>query len=844
MITRPIGVASLAILFCEIQVSATPEMDSPLLNAAYRIPPLWQFCMLGFLVFLLCHYMIIYRERRRLRSSCTNMTALLGISELDYFILDTRGNFLLRPRNDRCWKFVHGKPVPPEEWIIPEDVGNYKAKLEQLLSGKSFYISMIYRVAAPEGRRYFSLRAMPVISANKTDRCFVGTIHEITSARRNEQRYHDTMILLQNIMDSIPCPVFTKDIDDDLRYLTCNKVFADQFAIPVSRIVGKTDYEICRKEEDSQLLRAHDEVVVSAGGRLFNIHESYTTADDNIYSCHSMKKVLSLSNGKRVLLGVSIDTTKEEMAKQQLAESEKKLREANIIMQSILDNAPCAIWLKDMSADGTYLLANRGFHKLMHTVPEKVIGHRASDFLSEEISAVINANDQQVMNGIGEIFTFDRNYLLDGHNYHAHILELRMSQEKGQQLLLGIAIDLTRLIETQKELEIALEKANTANKTRSYFFASVSHELRTPLNAVIGFSELMQNQNLTKAEQLENLKAINYAGNTLLNLINDLLDLSKLEAEQMPLIPTSVDLRKICGEIAASFKPRCTENKIRLHLDIPEDFPEYLLLDDLRLRQIFFNLLGNAVKFTHDGSIEMRLSFLPSGRNRGMLRFRIADTGSGIPESDQTKIFEPFMQSMHHIPGNRSYQGTGLGLPIVKKMVERMNGTISVASKPGEGSVFTVDLPDISISEDMALKEEECRSDNAEGCISARSFCRKIMLVDDVPMNLTVLSAMLKKLGIPEIIVCSTGAEVLEKAPQVQPDLILADLWMPEMKGDEMAEHLKKDPKTAEIPVVVITADTQLHDMDVFCGTLLKPITLKKLNEMLQEIAVKSKISG
>lgn len=227
-----------------------------------------------------------------------------------------------------------------------------------------------------------------------------------------------------------------------------------------------------------------------------------------------------------------------------------------------------------------------------------------------------------------------------------------------------------------------------------------------------------------------------------------------------------------------------------------------------------------------------------------MLRFRIADTGSGIPESDQTKIFEPFMQSMHHIPGNRSYQGTGLGLPIVKKMVERMNGTISVASKPGEGSVFTVDLPDISISEDMALKEEECRSDNAEGCISARSFCRKIMLVDDVPMNLTVLSAMLKKLGIPEIIVCSTGAEVLEKAPQVQPDLILADLWMPEMKGDEMAEHLKKDPKTAEIPVVVITADTQLHDMDVFCGTLLKPITLKKLNEMLQEIAVKSKISG
>ena len=395
-------------------------------------------------------------------------------------------------------------------------------------------------------------------------------------------------------------------------------------------------------------------------------------------------------------------------------------------------------------------------------------------------------------------------------------------------------IDITELTRQKQELQKAMEQAQAADRAKSYFLATVSHELRTPLNAVIGFSELLQQGVDDETVSKEYLNSINCAGNALLNLINDVLDLSKLEADQLTFVAAETDIAALMDEIASVFKLRVQQKNLQLHTECLIRRP--LCVDHLRLRQIILNLVGNAVKFTDSGSVSLFADFKLEAQDEGTLIMKVSDTGIGIQPENAKKIFEPFVQE-GSIRGQHVYEGTGLGLAITQRLISRMDGEIKLESSPGKGSVFTVLLHHVKA---VPVSEKENAVESTESIPAGpEEKGRRVLLVDDVPMNLKVLRAMLKKINIEGVCAESAKAalDILRKDRRF--DIIMTDLWMPEINGAEFAGILAKDPAVARIPVIAVTADSQVsaETAALFAGVLLKPITVQSLEEIIDKLS-------
>ncbi len=413
---------------------------------------------------------------------------------------------------------------------------------------------------------------------------------------------------------------------------------------------------------------------------------------------------------------------------------------------------------------------------------------------------------------------------INGRDYHASSHPIIIDGKLVN--ILETLIDVTEFNAIQKQLTGALTEAQDANKAKSYFLATMSHEIRTPLNAVIGFSALLQNNELPKPEQLEYLESINLAGNALLGLINDVLDLSKLEADRMTIVAVPADLNKLFKEIFSVFQYKVQEKKLALLIESDAAMP-ILKVDSARLRQVLLNLIGNAVKFTEQGSIILQVTFIPAGSDRGRLTIAVKDTGIGITPEAMKKIFQPFFQQ-DAVRDSVIYKGTGLGLAISGRLVNNMGGAINVASEIGVGSTFTIDLPEVFIGElapEQTLIPQEAVGDKP----------LKVLIVDDVPLNLKVLSAMLKKLKV-ESISANSALEALEIVKKEKFDFVLTDMWMPEITGVQLARMIHKLPGLESLQVVAVTADTEINNSFNLTQAhymLLKPVSLEKLEKVL-----------
>ncbi len=400
--------------------------------------------------------------------------------------------------------------------------------------------------------------------------------------------------------------------------------------------------------------------------------------------------------------------------------------------------------------------------------------------------------------------------------------------------ILQIFIDVTEINENRRQMLQAIEAAQAANRAKSTFLATMSHEIRTPLNAVIGYSELLKNGNLTPDESCEYLQSINFAGNALLQLINDILDLSKLEAGRMLLPTAPSDVAELARELMSIFNHRAREKNIVLTVDCPESLP-LLELNVQRLRQVLLNLLGNSIKFTSEGRVGVEIDFRRESADSGTLTVKISDTGVGIAPEYHDRIFDPFIQQ-NHVRGNQD--GTGLGLGISKRLVEHMHGTLHFESAVGAGTVFTVTLPGIRFKE---------RAPDAPGPAAEQSAApvpapvHSVLIVDDVPINVRMLQAMLSKLKL-EVRSADSAKEALRVLEEFRPQLILTDMWMPEMNGAEFAALLRSRPEFDSVPIVAVTADTETEGnfpMDQFSGVLLKPLSIDKLKKLFRTIAEK-----
>ncbi len=389
--------------------------------------------------------------------------------------------------------------------------------------------------------------------------------------------------------------------------------------------------------------------------------------------------------------------------------------------------------------------------------------------------------------------------------------------------LFGLVRIITRQLQEIVELRIAKEGAELASKSKSSFLANMSHEIRTPMNAVIGFTDLLRSE-ITDPKHRQYLDSVMISGRNLLTLINDILDLSKIEAGKMELNPEPVGPVALIEEIRKVFELECSRKKIAFFTDTAPDIPAGLMLDQIRLRQILVNLAGNAVKFTEKGHIRLsvRKEDIPADMHRVNLKITVADTGIGIPADALDEIFEAFTQVSGQ--NSRGYSGTGLGLTITRNLVEMMNGIITVKSAVNRGTEFSVLLRDVAIAAGSALAPDK-KTIDADSIVFREAA---VLVVDDNEMNRHLIQEMLTAVNL-RVFAAANGEEGVASARQNLPNLILMDIKMPVMDGFEAREKIRNDPALKHIPIIALTASAMKAEKEriqqsCFDGYVTKPV--------------------
>ena len=429
-----------------------------------------------------------------------------------------------------------------------------------------------------------------------------------------------------------------------------------------------------------------------------------------------------------------------------------------------------------------------------------------------------------------------REMLLAKKNFLNHSILLNSYAQIGLIVLaFGLMFCLYAILH-RREREVEEEKTRAKN----YFFSTVSHDIRTPLNAIIGFSEMLREGFPTEEEREHALDAIVLSGKTLLGLINDILDLSKLESGKMEIVPEPMDCPLMLHELMDAFRVSSGKPEVAIRCKV-ESMP-LLMLDPQRIRQIVFNLVGNAVKFTTKGHVELRASFdQPAGADSGVFRIDVEDTGCGISDEDKARIGSAYVQVGAKLARNG---GTGLGLAICSQLAAAMGGKLDFDSVLGVGSRFSVIIPGVkpapaqTSTQDASAEAESCPTND-----EANRHLKHILIVDDMGVNLMVLKAHLKNIGDFNVEMATDGVQALEilNAPGAEPfDLVLTDMWMPNMDGDKLVKAIRQIPSLSSLRVIAVTADVALRNQFVkmgFNGILLKPITRENLRAVLYENA-------
>ncbi len=397
-------------------------------------------------------------------------------------------------------------------------------------------------------------------------------------------------------------------------------------------------------------------------------------------------------------------------------------------------------------------------------------------------------------------------------------LEIQRREVERQRKLLTRANEALELSSERAErFAIAAEQAT---QSKSRFLANMSHEIRTPMNAILGFTELLSNR-VTDPEQKRYVEHILTSGQSLLTLINDILDLSKVEAGKIDIDPGPTDMARLVSDMDVMFRQKATDKGIGLELDIGSTVPGTVLMDEHRVRQVLINLVGNAIKFTAKGQVTLRLHARRAGPEQCALRLDVEDTGIGIPDDQIGTIFGAFDQ----VAGQSSaeYGGTGLGLAISKRLVELMGGQIGVKSRVGKGSVFSVVFPAVPI-----LADGQAGGAASDPTSRSRFLPATLLVADDQSANRELIRGMLEGFDLT-ILEAADGNDVLELLASKRPDIILLDAKMPGMDGMEAARRIRSAPACADIPIVAISAAVMSQEVDALRqmadAYLPKPIT-------------------
>jgi PAS domain S-box-containing protein len=497
-------------------------------------------------------------------------------------------------------------------------------------------------------------------------------------------------------------------------------------------------------------------------------------------------------------------------------QAEEVAKDNLIFFESFFDSNPTASAINRIS-DGRLMNVNEKFLELIGYTLEEVIGRT-----SIEIGFIRDHKKREE-----RMNAFQKNLPLP--NFEVEIITKSgktkhclgvstIATHKGESLALTHLIDITHIKQTGDELKKAKENADSANRAKSEFLASMSHEIRTPLNGVIGFTDLLMKTKLD-ATQSQYLNIIYRSANSLLDLLSDILDFSKIEAGKIELFIERVNVVELIEQVSDITKYKALEKKLQLSVSIPETLPGFIYCDPMRLRQILINLLGNAIKFTEKGEIEIMLEVKKEyiETNEAELLFSVRDTGIGISKEKQKIIFEAFSQEDSST--TRKYGGTGLGLTISNKLLGLMNSKLELESETGIGSRFYFTIK-VKIEEDNSQELTDSKNtENISVVNEDKIFVLpkqiKFLLVDDDEVNLFLAKSILSQLVPGGILLeALNGKEAVEQFKKEKPDIIIMDIQMPVMNGYEATIEIRKMEQNQKIPIIALSAGTLKEDIE------------------------------
>jgi PAS domain S-box-containing protein len=552
---------------------------------------------------------------------------------------------------------------------------------------------------------------------------------------------------------------------------------------------------------------------------------------------------------------------------EQFAETERvlaRMQQISAELRAVLDAA---------SEVAVVATDRRGVIRLFNPGAEKLLGYRASEIVGKATPALFHVEDELRQRArvleqtIGHSLGPSEYFFACAERERAEVMEWTYVRKDGTQFpvdesitplrgpageltgFLCVALDLTEHKRAEREIRAAMEATEAANRTKSAFLANMSHELRTPLNAVIGYSEMLLEEAVEEGLDsfVGDLEKIRGAGQHLLGVINDILDISKIEAGRVDLCLETFEVRTLLGEIARMVEPLAQKNRNELVVHCADDVG-VMVSDPLRVRQILFNLLGNACKFTERGRVEVRVQ-VAAGVDADEIRFSVVDSGIGMTETQLGRLFQPFVQA--DASTTRKFGGTGLGLAISRQLTELMSGALTVTSEVGKGTCFELRLPRVggrsearepsrgrpSIGPRDAVRRSPSTAPLADSTAELEAGPATILVIDDDPTVHELLGHHLAHGGY-RVFFAGSGTEGIARARELRPDVITLDVMMPDKDGWRVLSELKAAPETADIPVVMLTIIDQ-RSAGFALGAadyLLKPIDRTRLLATLERL--------
>ena len=684
----------------------------------------------------------------------------------------------------------------------------------------------------------------------------------LDKARNDAVREGD---ISNSILNLMPLPCVVKDPDNEFRYIRCNRAYASLHHLEPAEMTGKRGEDFY-SDKSLEVIRRTDAEAMEKR-ELVHFEETCLWGDCNRRVFLYWKLPMTLNDGRTLLFCVAQDVTeikqkintehfRNEITAFLLGHSEPE-ELLDFVAKRLIETLGCQHVLlhrndgtrQDWFPDDEHTYCNKCVDCPLKTADPALFSHNGNVVLNDE-----NISDFPLPENCPTRILIARRIFFEGDEWGKigtlftgdAYESLGFCEELLEQVANVISVCLERkarnmvikrqneeVVRINRQLQLARDRAVAAENARSYFFSCISHDVRTPLNAIIGYTELLKKGVADEAERDNACDAITTSGRSLLQLISSMVDLARLESDTLVIEPVMTDLNVQAGKVLRSFDVSVAGRAVVLRGDWDESMP-YVEVDPKRMWQILFHLVDNAVKYTEEGEIVLKLAFAHDpGADRGVLSITVSDTGSGMDEEAQKRLMQPFA-SVSEDNGSRQI-GAGLGITICRHLIERMNGTFTLRSEPGAGTVFTIRIPDVAFSDRTGIFPRPGSLIDFHG--KTREDLH-VLIVDDIPLNISILRAMLRKNGVSDIVTSVNGKDALNKIRAgVKPfDLILTDLWMPEMDGRVLLQELRADPRFQSLNVIAITADVDAKDECMklgFSDVIFKPVTIAKIVECL-----------